>query len=72
VSHLGSLENPALASSTVGFNGGFTTVSDTTITAGAELVDNENYAYLVVVAGADGNPRIYNVKVRYRLGVSTG
>jgi ell wall binding domain 2 (CWB2) len=72
VSHLGSLQNPALASSTEAFIGGYTTVSDTTITAGTELVDNENYTYLVVVAGADGNPRIYNVRVRYRLGVSTG
>ena len=72
VSHLGSLQNPALASTTAAFIGGYTTVSDTTITAGTELVDNENYTYLVAVAGADGNPRIYNVRVRYRLGVSTG
>ena len=81
VNHQGGLQNPASASSTVGFDGGNTTVSDTTITAGTEIVDNENYAYLVAVAGADGKyveldniytEFIYNVKVRYRLGVSTG
>jgi ell wall binding domain 2 (CWB2) len=60
----------ASASSTVLFNGGYTTVSDTTITS---LVDNESYAYYVFVTGAASAALvIFNMKVRYRLGVSTG
>ena len=49
-----------------------TTISTTTIAAGTEIVDNENYAYLVYAGGVDGDPYIRNVMVRYRLGASTG
>jgi len=72
VTNPGGAVEAALASSGVGFNTGFTTLSDTTIAAGTEIVDNETYAYMVSVTGADGNPFIGSVKVRYRLGVSTG
>jgi hypothetical protein len=72
VNNAGAGLDAASASSGVTFSAGDTTVSDTTITAGAKIVDNENYTYLVKVTGADGSPYIFNVKVRYRLGVSTG
>ena len=62
----------AATATTSSFTGGSTTVSDTTITAGTEIVDNEIYAYWVQVTGVASSNSIYNVKVRYRLGVSTG
>jgi len=68
----GVFTEAASVSTTVPFATGFTTVSNTTIAAGTEIVDNENYAYFVYVTGADGNPVMVDVKVRYRLGVSTG
>lgn len=68
----GGGEEVASTSTASGFAGGLTTVSTTTIVADREIVDNENYGYLVKISGADGNPLIYNVMVRYRLGVSNG
>jgi len=59
---------------TAGFDGGDVTLSTMTITPGAEIVDNENYAYYVQVtdtAFGDG-PFVITVMVRYRLGASTG
>jgi hypothetical protein len=49
-----------------------TSPSSTAITAGFEIVDNENYAYVIGVADADGFPYLISVQVRYRLGASTG
>jgi hypothetical protein len=54
------------------FASGNTTVSDVTITAGTEIVDNEAFAYLIYVVGADGNPAMHTAKVRYQLGSSNG
>jgi len=45
-------------------------VSSTVIVAG--IVDNENYNYQVFVGGADLNPYLRSVMVRYRLGVPGG
>ena len=49
-----------------------TTISTTTIAAGTEIVDNENYAYAIYLSGVDFDPNINTVMVRYRLGASTG
>ncbi|OFW64010.1 MAG: hypothetical protein A2135_03860 [Actinobacteria bacterium RBG_16_67_15] len=62
----------AAAGATSSFAGGYATVSDTTIAAGTEIVDNENYAYLVIVTGVAPGNFVVNVMVHYRLGVSTG
>jgi hypothetical protein len=52
---------------------GDTTVATMLIATGQEIVDNENYAYLVVVSDTTTtDPRIRSVMVRYRLGASTG
>jgi hypothetical protein len=51
---------------------GYTSFSTTAIAAGKETVDNENFSYQIYVTGADGNPFINNVMVRYRLGASNG
>jgi len=48
------------------------TAATTDIEAGLEIVDNENFAYLIFLTNADGNPDIHTVMVRYRLGASTG
>jgi hypothetical protein len=50
---------------------GNTTVATTTI-EGLAIVDNENFAYLIFLTNADGNPGPVTVMVRYRLGASTG
>jgi len=72
VTNTSGVQAVTFATSAVPFQAGFTTVSDTTIAAGTEIVDNENYTYFLYVTGADGNAAIVDVKVRYRLGVSTG
>jgi hypothetical protein len=36
------------------------------------IVDNENFAYVIYLTNADGDPYIVSVMVRYRLGSSTG
>lgn len=60
---------------TVGFNAGVTTISDSTITSGGEIIDNETYAYYVQLtspfdtfSGVD----VVSVMVKYRLGATTG
>jgi hypothetical protein len=63
----------AEASSSFPFTGGATTLSDTTIEPGTEIVDNEVYAYTVFVTGVvNADLRVLNVRVRYRLGTSNG
>lgn len=44
------------------------TVSSTSITAGTEVVDNENHGYAVLVSNADGSLLVRNVMARYRIG----
>jgi hypothetical protein len=50
------------------FSAGDEVLSDTTITAGTEIVDNSAYCYFVKIVDADGNPFVQSVMVRYRLG----
>ncbi len=58
------------------FAGGVTTISDSTITPGTEIVDNETYSYYFVVSSEQelGMPlgNIVTVMVHYRLGAPTG
>lgn len=53
--------------SSAGQPGNFT-VSTTTITPDAGVVDNAIFGYAIQVQGADGNPFLRNGMVRYRLG----
>jgi hypothetical protein len=63
------ISNSIVASVVSSDTEGFQTLSTTTIGAGVEIVDNENYAYSIAVAGADvGNLYVRWVSVRYRLG----
>ena len=48
------------------------TETTTEIELDTEIVDNGNYAYLIVLDGVDTDSGIHSVKVRYRLGASTG
>ena len=67
----GSGQIVADVGTTAGFNAGLTNLTTTTITvAGREIVDNELYTYHVQVTGANGNPYLRAVRVRYSLGVS--
>jgi ell wall binding domain 2 (CWB2) len=68
----GGVDEVASVCTTVLYAGGNTTVSDTSIAAGTEIVDNETYAYIIFVSGADGNPAMRTAKVRYQLGSSNG
>lgn len=68
-------ENPGVtsnivsaSSSSAGAQPGIFTVSSTAIIDGTESVDNANYGYSIAISGADGNPELWNVMVRYRLG----
>ncbi len=47
-------------------------ISTTAITDGTEIVDNQTYAYVISASGADGDPTLINVMVRYRLGAAGG
>jgi hypothetical protein len=60
----------ATAATTEAFQSGDATVTDVSITTGAEMVDNEAYAYMIAVFGANG-PVVRTVKVQYQLGAST-
>jgi hypothetical protein len=71
VAHLYRVHNTATfalvaAGATSLFSGGYTTVSDTTIAAGTEIVDRD-YAYLVIVTGVAPGNFVVNVMVHYRL-----
>jgi hypothetical protein len=63
--------------STSGYNFGHQTLSSTSLTFPAyAIVNNENFSYRVTVTGAFSNSfgasYVIDVKIRYRLGVSTG
>ena len=61
-----------IATVTTSGSPGITTISTTTVATGLEIIDNENYTYMIRANGADADPLINSVMVRYRLGVSTG
>lgn len=60
--------NQSIAEATSSTDGGDTSFATMTITAGREIVDNENWAYWVSAGPTDANRTIYGVMVRYRLG----
>ncbi|WKZ83622.1 MAG: cell wall-binding repeat-containing protein [Acidimicrobiia bacterium] len=57
-----------IASVSSATSGGDTAFATMTITAGREIVDNENWAYWVSAGQTASNRTVYGVMVRYRLG----